>query len=462
MKRNGAAIAERNGHARASASPAVPTKRCAVYCRKSVEERHATDFGSIDAQREACEAFIKSQQSLGWTPVAARYEDEGFTGANTDRPALARLLADVEGGRVDVVVVYKIDRLSRSIGDFVRLSELFDRHDVAFVSVTQQFNTSTSVGRLTLNLLSVFAQFERETISERTRDKMRAARRRGKYVGGALILGYDRHPEGRRLVVNAEEAERVRALFDLYIETKSLVEVVGIANERGWTTKTWTSKKDRVVKGRRFHTKGLRALLSNHAYVGKVRFGGETFAAEHEGIVTEDVFDKAQALLAANGTTGGGAARNKHSALLKGLLRCTACDRAMLPTHTTKGGRRYEYYVCERARDEGWKACPSPSVPAIEIERLVVGQIRAIGKDPAVVAATLDAARSQELNAPIDADELRRVLGLWDDVWAALLPKEQARVLALLVQRVGYDGAAGNVAVAFHPTGIAALAAEVR
>jgi site-specific DNA recombinase len=435
--------------------------RCAVYTRKSVEERHATDFGSIEAQRESCEAFVKSQRGLGWEPLPQRYDDEGFTGANVDRPAMERLLADVEAGRIDVVVVYKIDRLSRSIGDFVGLTALFDRHSVSFVSVTQQFNTSTSAGRLTLNLLTVFAQFERETISERTRDKMRAARRRGKYVGGGLLLGFDRHPEGRRLVVNEDEAQRVRELFDLYLSLRSLVAVAREANARGWTTKSWVTRKGTTVLARRVNKFYLVAMLKNVAYVGKVRFEGETIPAEHPAIVAQDTFDRVQALLAENGSTGGRVGRTKHAAPLQGLLRCIPCDAPMGPCHTTRHGRLYRYYVCRKTREEGWAACPSKSVPAQEIERLVVEQIQAIGKDADVQAQTLAAARAEQGGAELDTADLARALGLWDGVWEVLRPKEQGRVLNLLLERVGYDGAAGRVALTFRPSGIQALSTEV-
>ena len=462
MSRNGTAIATRNGAARNGAAAPLSRVRCAIYGRKSVEERTATDFGSIEAQREACENFVKSQASLGWTALPTRYDDEGFTGANVDRPALARLLADIEAGNVDAVVVYKIDRLSRSIADFVRLMETFDRMGVAFVSVTQQFNTSTSVGRLTLNLLTVFAQFERETISERTRDKMRAARRRGKFTGGALLLGFDRAPEGRRLVVNEAEADRVRAIFDLYLELRSLTAVVAEVRSRGWSTKSWVTKQDRTVPVRQMTRTYVAHLLKNPAYVGKVRIDGEVFLAEHSAIVEEKVFDAAQRLLGENARTGGRDVRNKHHMMLTGLIHCASCDRPMVPTYTKKRGRLFRYYVCRRTREEGWGACPTKSVPATQIEGLVVEQIRAIGRDPEVFEATLDAARARAEGAAVDAEDLRRALSLWDDVWAALTLKEQARVAALLLERVAYDGANGKVALTFRPDGVKALAEEVR
>ena len=457
----GAATARSTGTGSRAAALRPEARRCAIYSRKSIEERHATDFGSIDAQRESCEAFIRSQASLGWTPLPTRYEDEGYTGANTDRPALDRLLADVRAGNVDVIVVYKIDRLSRSIGDFVKLTELFDQHGVAFVSVTQQFNTTTSAGRLTLNLLTVFAQFERETISERTRDKMRAARRKGKFVGGPLLLGFDLAPEGHRLVLNTAEAEHVRAIFGLFLQNRNLRTVAADGNARSWTTKAWTTKRGRTVAPKPLTARFVGMLLRNPAYVGRVRIGDETVPAEHEGIVDPSVFDAVQALLDENAATGGRLARQPSQALLAGLLRCAPCDRAMGPVSTNKGGRRYAYYVCRRTREIGWAACPTKSVSAPEIERLVADQIRAVGTDPEVQARVLAAARAEAGEHLIDEADLRRVLGLWDEVWSALLPAEQARILGLLIERVRYDGVAGTVTVDFRATGIAALAKEV-
>ncbi len=230
----------RNGHAGNGGDPGVV--RCAVYTRKSTDEGLDRDFNSLDAQREAAEAYIKSQAGTGWVLLPDRYDDGGFSGGNLERPALKRLLADIEAGKVDRIVVYKIDRLSRSILDFARLAEVFEQNGVGIVSVTQQFDTSTSMGRLTMNMLLSFAQFEREMVSDRTRDKLRAARRKGKFVGGGLILGYDRHPDGGKLVVNESEAERVREIFRLFLEIGTIIGVVEELKRRGWTLKRWITK----------------------------------------------------------------------------------------------------------------------------------------------------------------------------------------------------------------------------
>jgi len=247
--------------------------RCAIYTRKSTEEGLEQEFNSLDAQREAGEAYIASQKSEGWVCLPDRYDDGGFTGGNMDRPALKRLLADIEAGRIDCVVVYKVDRLSRSLLDFARIMETFEKHGVSFVSVTQQFNTSTSMGRLMLNVLLSFAQFEREIISERTRDKIAAARRKGKWSGGKPLLGYDliRSPGGSRLVVNEQEAEQVREIFRLYLQHERLAPVLRELDRRGWRTKRWITHRGHPCGGQPFNRVTLYRLLTNVAYLGKVR-----------------------------------------------------------------------------------------------------------------------------------------------------------------------------------------------
>jgi len=505
------------------------TIRCAIYTRKSTDEGLEQEFNSLDAQREAGENYIASQRSEGWICLPDRYNDGGYTGGNMDRPALKRLLADIEAGRVNCVVVYKVDRLSRSLLDFARMMETFEKHGVSFVSVTQQFNTNTSMGRLMLNVLLSFAQFEREIISERTRDKIAAARRKGKWSGGMPILGYDVAPGGGKLLVNEDEAARVRAIFELYLEHQSLIETVKALDARGWTTKRWTTKKGHERGGKPFNKNSLFHLLTNVLYLGKITYKDEVFEGEHPAIVDAEIFRCVQALLRRNGQSGGKHVRNRYGALLKGLLYCRPCGCAMMHTYTTKkNGRRYRYYVCLNAQKRGWHTCPSKSVPAPEIEKFVVDQVRTIGKDPGVVAETIRQARAQaerrveELQAEqaalekdlrrhnedmrslvdrlghngtatdrmadlqdrirsteqratqvreelialgrelIDEKDAARALALFDPVWESLSPREQVRVMQLLVERVDYDGEKGTVSVTFHPAGMEALADEAR
>lgn len=431
-------------------------------------------------------------------------------------------MADIEEGRIDCVVVYKVDRLSRSLLDFARMMETFEKHGISFVSVTQQFSTTNSMGRLTLNILLSFAQFEREIISERTRDKMAAARRKGKYVGGPPILGYDVDPRGPRLVVNEREAARVREIFRLYLEHESLLPVVHALEARGWTTKKWTTRKGRVSGGRAFTKSSLHGLLTNVTYLGKTKYKDEVHDGEHPAIVDAEDFERVQRVLRTNHRAGGPRVRDRYGALLKGLLRCGPCDCSMSHSRTSNGTKHYRYYVCCNAQKRGWAKCPSKSVPAGEIERFVVDRIRAIGRDPGLVAATLarvreksegrttelqaerrrvsadagrderdaaeaavggDASRladrrerirlgeqriteiDQELlelrRTTIDESDVARALAEFAPVWESLSPSERARVLHLLIERVDYDGAEGTVAVTFRPNGIRTLAAEV-
>jgi site-specific DNA recombinase len=365
--------------------------RCAVYTRQSVEERGKNGFGSLEAQREAAEKYISLYPEKRWQLIPTKYEDSGISGGTLDRPALTRLRSDIASGEIDCVVVYRSDRLSRSIRDFLELMEEFDKHRAAFVSVSEQFDTSTPGGRMHRNMLLTFAQYERELIAERTRDKVHAARRRGKFIGGLLPLGYDRDPKGGRLVVNKTESERVREIFRLFIACPSVVETVQELNRHGWTLKRWKTKAGGMFGGGSFDVYSLRRLLTNPVYVGKVIFEGNTYDAEHDPIVDRQTWDGVQALLTAP------QARRRYpstrsTALRAGLMRCAACGCAMTPTFSSKGRVRYRYYLCNKAHRRGWSTCPSPSIPAVEIERFVVDQIRAIGRDPDLIARTVQEA----------------------------------------------------------------------
>lgn len=388
----------RNGRSRQPAVEPVAVAaqvRCAIYTRKSTDEGLTQEFNSLDAQREAAQAYIASQRHEGWVAVPGSYDDGGFSGGNMERPALRHLLADIDAGLVDCVVVYKVDRLSRSLLDFARMMEVFDRRGVSFVSVTQQFNTTASLGRLTLNILLSFAQFEREIIAERTRDKMSAARRKGKWVGGIPVLGYDVDPRGGRLLVNEREAQRVRAIFDLYLEYRSLIPVVREVNLRGWTTKRWTTKDGREHHGQPFTKNALFRLLNNVIYTGQVNHKGTVYAGEHDVVVPLEVWQRVQEQLAANGREGGREICNKYGALLKGILFCESCGTGMLHSYTVKTGRCYRYYVCVTAQQKGWDACATKSVNAYDIEQAVVDRIRGMGTDRRVAAETVRRVREQ-------------------------------------------------------------------
>jgi site-specific DNA recombinase len=433
--------------------------RCAIYTRKSTEEGLDQDFNTLDAQREAAEAFIKSQASEGWTALPQYYDDGGFSGGNIERPALKRLLADVEAGKVDCIVVYKVDRLSRSLLDFTRLMEVLDRNECSFVSVTQQFNTTHSMGRLTLNILLSFAQFEREIIAERTKDKMSAARRKGKHVGGGPVLGYDLDPKGGRLLVNEPEAEMVREIFALYTEHPAMLATVTELNERGWQRKHWINRKGTESGGGTWDKGNLHRLLTNIIYTGRIKYENVIYPGEQAAIVDLAVWEKTQALLHRNAKEGGARVRESHGALLRGLLYCPHCNHAMTHSWTKKpGGRCYRYYVCVQAIKKGYDSCPSGSLPAGEIEAFVIERIRAVGRDPALTGEVLRQSRSKELQ--IAPEELRAALAQFDPAWDNLVCREQERLLNLLIERIAYDAQAGSISLTFRPSGIKILGEE--
>ncbi len=343
--------------------------RCAVYTRKSTSEGLDREFNSLDAQREAGQAFIASQVREGWVCLPSRYDDGGYSGATIDRPALQRLMADIGAGKIDCVVTYKVDRLSRSLLDFAKLMETFDKHQVSFVSVTQQFNTAQSMGRLVLNVLLSFAQFERELISERTRDKMAATRRKGKWSGGRPLLGYDLDPLRRRLVINLQEAARVQEIFTLFLKKQALWPVVAELHRRGWKHKRWTTRAGIERGGEPFTTVSIQRLLTNPCYLGQVSYHGELYAGEHPAIVDTELWRQAQSLLQRRTRSNGASPGTPSVALLQGLLHCGECGAAMTPTHTSRRGKRYRYYACRHT----WKhrSGKSNTIAASQIERLV-------------------------------------------------------------------------------------------
>ena len=347
--------------------------RCAIYTRVSTDQGLEQDFNSLDAQYDASQAYIRSQQHAGWTLVRPKYDDGGFSGGNTDRPALQRLLEDVRDGRVDIIVVYKVDRLTRSLADFAKLVELFDRHGVSFVSVTQQFNTTTSMGRLTLNVLLSFAQFEREVTSERIRDKIGASKRKGLWVGGMTPLGYD--TKDRKITVNEAEADRVRTIFQSYLRLGSLNLLMADLHARGLVTKVRTLKTGQTVGGIPFTRGPLAYLLRNRFYVGEVVFKGETLGGEQSAIVDRELFDAVQVKLNEQ-VKHHNISRTKSEALLLGRIYDDSGHR-MTPSHARKGGIRYRYYISSALLQGRAKQAGTVSrIPADEIEALVAKSVR--------------------------------------------------------------------------------------
>ena len=348
--------------------------RCAIYTRKSTEYGLEQEFNSLDAQRDACEAYIKSQASQGWKALPQHYNDPAYSGGNLDRPALKKLLADIEAGKIDVVVVYKIDRLTRSLADFAKLVEAFDARSISFVAVTQQFNTTTSMGRLTLNILLSFAQFERELSSERVRDKIAASRRKGKWTGGSVPLGYD--AKDKKLVVNKTEAETVWTIFRRYLELQSFSRLVADLDRRGIVTKRRNTKVAKFNGGIPFSYGPLAHFLKNRIYLGEVHHGGKWFQGEHKAIVDHATFDQVQQLLATN-SNDRKAKRSESGALLAGKLYDDKGNR-MSPSFSSKNGVRYRFYVSSALlRGRKTEAGSVGRVPAIEIERTVLCALKA-------------------------------------------------------------------------------------
>jgi DNA invertase Pin-like site-specific DNA recombinase len=340
--------------------------RCAIYTRKSSDEGLEQDFNSLDAQREACEAYVRSQRAEGWTASPDRYDDGGWSGGTLERPALQSLIGDIEAGKIDIVVVYKIDRLTRSLMDFSKLVEVLDRNDVTFVSVTQQFNTTTSMGRLTLNILLSFAQFEREVTGERIRDKIGASKKKGMWMGGFVPIGYE--ATDRTLAIVESEAETVRTIFRLYLELGTVTLVEEELRRSGIMTKRYVAASGRTTGGKPFSRGHIYKLLGNPLYVGEISHKGTTYPGQHPAIIDRDIWDAAQAQLAANTRGNRSRANLKEASLLSGFLFDEAGCR-MVADHAVKNGRRYRYYVA-KAEDGAFR------ISASEIEPVVIRQVK--------------------------------------------------------------------------------------
>ena len=439
--------------------------RCAIYTRKSTEENLDSEFNSLDAQREAAENYIASQRQEGWIALPDRYDDGGFSGGTMERPALQRLLDDVQAGKVDCVVVYKVDRLSRSLLDFTRIIELFERHNVSFVSVTQQFSTTSSMGRLTLNMLLSFAQFEREVTAERIRDKVAATKRKGKYCGGPPVLGYSVDRERKRLVVNAQEAELVRHVFERFVRTGSTTELAKELNAEGHRTKSWTTKTGQTRPGASWNKAHIYHLLNNSLYIGEVSHKGNRYPGEHEAIVSRDLWDKAHAILETNYRARAAKTRAETPALLRGIIRCAHCGCAMGPTFSRRRDKLYRYYLCVHASKNGYDSCPTRSLSAREIEGAVVNQLRAILRTPELLAQSYREAKAQAQEQDIQCEafserDVVEALGSLDPIWDNLFPEEQGRIVQLLVKQV--DVYPGRAELRIRAEGLASLVAELR
>jgi len=416
-------------------------RRCAVYTRKSRDEGLDQSFNSLDAQAEACRNYIASQRHEGWLAIDEEFRDPGFSAGTLDRPALQKLLSLVERGEIDIIVVYKIDRLSRSITDFAKLVELFGEHGVSFVSVTQSINTSDAMGKLLLNVLMSFAQFERENTAERIRDKIAASKKRGMWMGGPLPFGYA--SRNRQLVQKQSEARIVRLLFKRFIE-------LGSVQRLSEETKASSSLPD-------FAKSRLYKMFSNPVYIGRVRHKDKVYDGLHKAIIDEITWAKVQAILAKDGRQRAARTRARTPALLKGLL-FGPDGAAMSPSHTSKGQKRYRYYVSQTVIANGAGTCPIGRISAAAIEELVLERIKGLLCQPEILFSACRA--SKVIGLTLTEDEIADLVRELTPVWENLFPDEQARLVNLLVERVVIQ--LEHVEITLRLDGLQRLAGEIR
>ena len=420
--------------------------RCAIYTRKSSEEGLDMEFNSLDAQRESCEAYVASQRAEGWVCMRERYDDGGFSGGTLDRPGLKTLLEDVEAGLVDVIVVYKIDRLSRSLMDFAKLVEAFDRNNVTFVSVTQAFNTTTSMGRLTLNILLSFAQFEREVTGERIRDKFAASRAKGMWMGGFVPMGYD--VVDRKLVINEAEAATVRHMFQRFVELGSATLL----------TRELVAKGTLNKRGKPIDKGFLYKLFRNRVYLGEAVHKGTSYPGEHQAIIDQPLWDQVHAILQESPRQRAANTRAKTPAMLKGLI-FTGTGVAMTPTMTKKGSRLYRYYTSMDAirnrAGEGTDAFVR--LNAGMVEAAVIQHIRSLLRMPEVAAQAVAVVKAEAADA--DESDVVTALAGFDALWETLFPAEQARIARLLVNRVTVSS--DGLAVDLNTGGLGSVVREM-
>jgi len=399
--------------------------RCAIYTRKSSEEGLEQSFNSLDAQREACEAYIKSQQHEGWQAIATHYDDGGFSGGNMDRPALKELMTEIHSGKVNVVVVYKVDRLTRSLADFAKLVEQFDKCGVSFVSVTQQFNTTSSMGRLTLNVLLSFAQFEREVTGERIRDKIAASKKKGMWMGGTVPLGYSSNGD-HKLLLNETEAVAVRTIFREFLRLGNVT-----------TLRDWMRENNVVSRGGNYFYRGpLYALLRNPHYIGLIKHKKETYLSEHTAIIDRETWDKVQALLDENRQDGKRKQRTTKTSVLTGLL-FDAEGTLYTPTHASKNGRRYRYYTSQAVIRKTEKIEVPARIPASDLESAVTERILNLLRDPEGLLAALRDDTQESSNIP--SGFFTRIIAnaaSFDAAWQSRPPADRELFLRQITDRV--------------------------
>lgn len=406
-------------------------KRCAIYTRKSHEEGLDKEFNSLEAQREAAEDKIRSQKHEGWQLIPEHYDDGGISGGTMERPGLKKLLEHIELGLIDVVVVYKIDRLSRSMLDFLSMIKFFDERNVSFVSVTQDFNTDNPMGRLMLNILQSFAQFEREVTSERIRDKIAASKKRGMWMGGVVPLGYN--AAGRKLEINPEEAETVQYIFNRYNEIGSMTTLMRDLQKKGLKTKGWVSAKGKYYEPKDFSKSSLYRVLGNPVYIGKIQHKakGIIYDGQHEPIIDQETWDRAQAILEGNTVAKIRVSSNEDRPyLLKGLLRDTE-GFALTPTATRRKKKLYRYYVSLKAIKHGYDRSAIKTVSAPMLEEIVLETVKKLITGPEM-RAQVQKISKDDLSVPETKAAFEKIGVIWDE----LFPVEQARIVHLLIEQI--------------------------
>lgn len=391
------------------------------------------EFNSLDAQRDACEKYIQIQKHENWMLVPDLYDDGGFTGGNMERPALKRLMQDIKDGLIDVVVVYKIDRLSRSLLDFLNMVRMLDQHNVSMVSVTQQFNTSTPMGKLMINVLMSFAEYERELTGERIRDKIASSKRKGMWMGGPPPLGYD--CKDRKLVINEAEAETVRLMFDLFIAKRSVKRAVEHLQHIGARTKFRITGNGKHVGGNPFDVATVYKMLNNPIFLGKIRHKDEIYEGQHDPIITQETWDAARGILQVSPRMRGNETKRKVPAALLGILKCGGCGSSMTAKHTRKAnGRLYRYYVPSAHLKQTCTSCPVRQAAASEIEAIVLQQLQSIFQTPEMILQVWKQVVRE--NGKATEEEVRQTLLDIFPIWRELFPIEQERLLSLMLEKV--------------------------